>query len=220
MKVFELVKKFVFKHKCLYSLAKTLKNRKSGKCWIENNGYTRLKKDIQGKDNYIKIDNRCTLYDTTFRIRGNNNKIIFENNCWVGENCSFWIEGNNIEIIVGEGSTFTHTVHFCAQEDYSKIIIGKDCIFSNNIIVRTSDSHPIYDLNTNIRINSAKNVILGEHVWIAPNTKIMKGAVVGNGSIIGSDSMVSKTIPDNVLAVGHPAVVVKENIKWTREKVF
>lgn len=60
MKVFELVKKFVFKHKCLYSLAKTLKNRKSGKCWIENNGYTRLKKDIQGKDNYIKIDNRCT----------------------------------------------------------------------------------------------------------------------------------------------------------------
>lgn len=160
------------------------------------------------------------LYDTTFRIRGNNNKIIFENNCWVGENCSFWIEGNNIEIIVGEGSTFTHTVHFCAQEDYSKIIIGKDCMFSNNIIVRTSDSHPIYDLNTNIRINSAKNVILGEHVWIAPNTKIMKGAVVGNGSIIGSDSMVSKTIPDNVLAVGHPAVVVKENIKWTREKVF
>ena len=92
-------------------------------------------------------------------------------------------------------------------------------MFSNNIIVRTSDSHPIYDNKRN-RINPAKSVIIGEHVWIAPNSKIMKGVTIGNGSIIGSDTMVTKSLPDNVLAVGHPAKIVKEDILWTRENLF
>lgn len=71
-----------------------------------------------------------------------------------------------------------------------------------------------------IRINQAKDVIIGEEVWIAPQSIIMKGAKIGDGSIIGSRSFVTKEIPANCLAVGAPAKVVKENIKWTREKLF
>lgn len=93
-------------------------------------------------------------------------------------------------------------------------------MFSNHIIVRTSDSHPIYDMATGNRINPAKDIYIGDHVWIAPDTKIMKGAVIGNGSIIGSNSMVSKEIPANSLAVGMPAKVVKQDIKWTREDII
>ena len=92
-------------------------------------------------------------------------------------------------------------------------------MFSNTIIIRTSDSHPIYN-NQGIRINPAKSIHVGDHVWIAPNSKIMKGVTIGNGSIIGSDTIVTKDIPDNVLAVGHPAKVVKTDIRWTREAIF
>lgn len=111
-------------------------------------------------------------------------------------------------------------VHINAQEENTCIIIGNDCMFSNHIIVRTSDAHPIYDLNSNKRINLPQSILIGDHVWVAPDSKIMKGAEVGNGSIIGSNTLVTKPIPQNSLAVGIPAKVIKENVKWTREDVL
>lgn len=134
--------------------------------------------------------------------------------------CSFWMEGNNITIIIGDNTTFTHTVHFCAQEDNTSIIVGNDCMFANTIIVRTSDSHPIIDIESKQRINPAKNVTIGNHVWIAPHTKIMKGAKIGDNTIIGSNTMVSKEIPSNCLAVGAPAKIVKTGVTWTRDRLF
>ncbi len=217
-----LIKKIIFKSKLLYSVSKSLKEHKgkSSGNKLVNNGLTRLKKDVIGNNNTIEIKPGSKLHDTKIRIRGNNNKIVFEENCYVGSNCSFWMEGNGITIVIGKGTTFTHSVHFCAQEDNTSITIGEDCMFSNNITVRTSDSHPIYNIETGERINNPRNVVLGSHIWIAPNTRIMKGAEIGSGSIIGSDSLVTKKVPENSLAVGHPARVVKEGVRWTREELF
>lgn len=92
-------------------------------------------------------------------------------------------------------------------------------MLSNTIVIRTSDSHPIYN-SSGERINPAKSIHIGNHVWIAPNSKIMKGVTIGNGCIIGSDTMVTKDLPDKVLAVGHPAKIVKTDIYWTREELF
>lgn len=111
-------------------------------------------------------------------------------------------------------------IHINAQENNSKIIIGKDCMFSNHIIIRTSDSHPIIDVKTGERTNPAKNVIIGEHVWVAPNSEIMKGSIIGDGSIIGSQTMTGKQFPNQVLLVGRPAKVVKENVTWTRDDII
>lgn len=182
-------------------------------------GVKQIRKYVIGSNNYMEIGKNCNLLGTEIRVVGNNNLII-KDNCVVGKNSSFWMEGNNITIVIGANTTFTHSVHFCAQEDNSTIIVGEDCMFANTIIVRTSDSHPIYDLTTNKRINLAQNVSIGNHVWIAPNTKIMKGAFIGNNSIIGSNTIVTKEIPENCLAVGAPCKVIKTNVSWTREKLF
>ena len=155
-----------------------------------------------------------------FHILGHNNRIIIGDRWTIGEGCSFWMEGNNITITIGSGTTFTLLCHFNAQENGARIDVGEDCMFSNKIIVRTSDSHPIYDMSSGKRINSPKPVVIGKHVWIAPDSKIMKGAIIGDGCIIGSNTMVSKHIPENSLAVGMPAKVVKEGIKWTREDII
>ena len=40
----------------------------------------------------------------------------------------------------------------------SNLEIGRDCMFSNNVIVRTSDSHAIYDLHINQRLNKTKSI--------------------------------------------------------------
>lgn len=181
----------------------------------------KLRRDIIGKGNIIVIG-KNTVGEGIFnlRIRGNNNKIVIGESCAFGEQCSVWLDGNNCEIIIGDNSTFTWRIEFNAQENNSKIHIGQDCMFSNHIVVRTSDSHPIYSNETGERINNPKDVIIGNHVWIAPNVKIMKGANIGNGVIVGSDTTVAKSIPNNTLCVGRPAKIVKENIRWTRENLF
>ena len=187
---------------------------------IENNGFYKIKKQIRGVNNLLIIGNDCILDNVTIHIIGNNNLIKFDRKVRVGKKCSFWIEGNNCKIIIGEGTTFTQLVHFNAQEDYSEIICGKDCMFSNTIIVRTSDSHAIIDTKSNERINPAKNVVIGNHVWIAPSTTIMKGVNIGSDTIIGSHTLVTKDIPSNVLAVGMPAKIVKEGVTWSREDII
>lgn len=126
----------------------------------------------------------------TIYIRGNNNQLVIGNDCIFGKDCSFRLEGNNIKITIGDKSTFTRSVNFTAQEDGSQIIVG------------------------------AESVFIGKHVWVAPNTKIMKGADIGDGSVIGSDTMINRKTAPRVLVVGMPARVVKENIEWTRDKLF
>lgn len=187
---------------------------------VVNHGYGSYTKMISGYNNKILIGKDTNLVGTSFRIVGNNNTIIIGDNCSIGKGCSFWMEGNNIQITIGGNSTFTQFVHFNAQEEGSVISIGENCMFSNHIIVRTSDSHPIFDLETGKRINPARNVVIGRDVWIAPDSKIMKGAIIGDGSIIGSNTMVSKDIPSNSLAVGMPARVVRSNVRWSREDVL
>ena len=129
------------------------------------------------------------------------------------------MEGDNIIIKIGDKTRFTHTVHFCAQEYGSKIEVGEDCGFSNRIIVRTSDSHEIIDIHTGERINPAKPVLIGSHVWICPGTTIMKGTVIGDYAIIGSNSLVTKEVPPYCLAAGMPAKVLRTGVMRTKKEV-
>ncbi len=187
---------------------------------VQNHGCAKIKTDIIGVGNKVVIGEGTIMDKTKIRFRGNNNTIIIGKDCHVGILCSFWMEGNNITVTIGDKTTFTHSVHFCVQEDNMRVTVGEGCMFSNHITVRTSDGHPIYDADGN-RINMPKSVKIGKNVWIAPDSKIMKGADIGDGAIIGSDSMVgSMPIPPFTLAVGHPAIVVKEKIHWTREQLF
>ena len=209
-----------YKNRFLYSVLAKLFYRRTGKAHFVIRGSARLKKDIQGKDHSVFVAKGCFLEDAVIRIRGERNSLVFGENCMIGPGCSFWMEGNDISVVIGAGTTFTRNVQVNAQEAGSHIEIGEDCMFSNHIIVRTSDSHPIYDLETGVRLNPPQDVKIGDHVWIAPDVKIMKGACIGSGSVIGSNTMVSGEVPENVLAVGYPATVVKEKIRWSREDLF
>lgn len=176
--------------------------------------------DISGGGNSFALKESSMLDDVTIRVRGNNNRIIVGEKCYLGYGCSIWAEGNNITVQIGNKCSFTHNDQICAQEDNSSITIGEDCMFSHHINIRTSDSHLIYSTETNERINFPKDVVVGRHVWIAPNSIIMKGVTIGDGCIVGSNTIVTKNIPSHSLAVGMPAKVVKQNVSWSRIKLF
>ena len=220
-----ILKKIIKNNYCLLQMgggirkiARRLKNKNNH--FQIGPGAVKLQRKIMGSNNNVTIEPGCTIHNLKIQINGNNNQVYIGKNCVIGPKCSIWIEGSNSTVTIGEHTTMTLLCHINCQEDNRKITIGDDCMLSNNIIIRTSDSHPIYDIDTNQRLNPAKDVVIGSHVWIAPKSTIMKGANISNGCIIGSDTMVSKSVPENSLAVGHPAKVVKQNIRWTREKIF
>ena len=217
-----VIKKILKSNYHLYEFAIYINDKicNHNKCNIINNGLIKTTKHIRGRNNLIIIGQNSILERTSIRINGNNNSITIGNNCRIGPNCSFLVEGNNIKIVIGNNCTFTRLIHFCAQENNMEIIIKNDCMFSNNIIIRTSDSHPIYDMETGVRINLPKSISIGNHVWIAPNSTIMKGVTIYDNSIIASNSLVTHDVSSNSLAAGIPAKVIKNNIRWTRENLF
>jgi maltose O-acetyltransferase len=62
----------------------------------------------------------------------------------------------------------------------------------------------------NSREEWAEPVTIGDNVWIGGNTTILPGVTIGSNVTIGAGSVVVKDIPDNCVAVGNPARVIKE----------
>ena len=188
-------------------------------------------KEVKRPPKNVKIrfrgENACVIFSEV-NIKKSFENTFFElnSNCKVNIGSVHHYRAKNLFVYMNSNSELEIGDNFnCAGCSFfigtnSKIKIGKDCMFSNTIIVRTSDSHAIIDTETHKRINPAKNVIIGDHVWIAPSTTIMKGANIGSNTIVGSHTLVTKSIPSNVLAVGMPAKVVKEGVTWSREDVI
>lgn len=194
---------------------------------IHNRGSLRIKKWVLGKDNTMIVGKNSCLNNVILRIQGSHNLIEIENNVILGKNCKIYLFGNHLKLKIGEGTTFTHDDELLVQEDKSMITIGKDCQFSHHINVRTSDAHPIYYSNTNERANKAKDVVIGNHVWVGANVIIQKGAQIGDGCVVGTYSIVNHRIldrnseredavPHDAILAGIPAKIVKSGIYWER----
>lgn len=93
-------------------------------------------------------------------------------------------------------------------------------MFSYEVEVRTGDSHSIIDKHTKKRLNYAKNIEIGNHVWVGAHTKILKGVIIGDNSIVGLGSIVTKSVGSSVIVAGMPAKTVREDISWLRERIY
>jgi carbonic anhydrase/acetyltransferase-like protein (isoleucine patch superfamily) len=90
--------------------------------------------------------------------------------------------------------------------------IGYDCIIAWNVFITDCDWHTIAGKSFQ------QDVFIGDHVWLAVNTSILKGSRIGNGCIVGAHSLVpGTTLPDNCLAAGNPINILKENVAWRRD---
>ncbi len=93
---------------------------------------------------------------------------------------------------------------------WKEIRLGNNVLIGANTIIIDGDGH-------NDRNNShAKAIIIHDNVWIGANCTILKGIEIGKNSIIGANSVVTKNIPENVIAVGNPCLVIGKRINFTR----
>lgn len=184
---------------------------------ISNNGrFTNVEFNIVGNDNEISIGNNTFLNNTLIYIRGDNHRLLIEEDCFFeGE---LWIEDDNCSLIIRKGTSIERA-HLAVTERGSKLEIQQDCMLARHIEIRTGDSHSIIDLQTGKRINQAADILLKEHVWVGAHAKILKGVTIGNNSVIATASLVTSDIPPHTIAGGVPAKVIRENVDWKRERL-
>jgi serine acetyltransferase len=119
--------------------------------------------------------------------RKNDSQILIKDNVWINNNFIIISDGEGIEI-------------------------GEKTLIGINFEVTDSDFH---DLNPKKRTDgtpSTAKVIIGKNVFIGSNVKILKGVYIGDNSVIANGSIVTKSIPTNVVAGGNPCKIIKELI--------
>lgn len=109
------------------------------------------------------------------------------------------------EIVIGDSfgmSSSTITA-------FTSVRIGNDVRIGANCVIMDGDFHL-----DDPRTSAPRPVVIGDNVWLGANVVVMKGVHIGCNSVIGMNSVVTKDIPDNVIAGGNPCKVIKSiNIK-------
>lgn len=166
------------------------------------------------KNNFIINDWNNKIRNSKMTLRGENNKIEIDKNVNL-QKISFEVRGNNNIIEVGEGTILGENTYLILRGNNHKIKIGKNCMFSRNVKLMASDGHKIYVDGQEEEMNG--DIFIGDNVWITDNVTVLKNIKIGNGSVIGINTTVTKSFEDeNVLIVGNPGKITKRNISWEK----
>ena len=121
-----------------------------------------------------------------------------------------------------------HHVHFGSDiyansnltlVDDGHIFVGDKVMFGPNVTIATAN-HPI-DAELRAKgLQYNRDVYIGENTWIGSGVIIVPGVKVGKNVVIGTGSIVTKDIPDNVVAVGNPCRILREVSEHDREYYY
>jgi maltose O-acetyltransferase len=114
------------------------------------------------------------------------------------EECSEIIFGDNVAV----NNAFS-------VECSSKVIIENDVLIGVNCSIIDNDGHDLSIDKRNIESPKTAPVHIHQNVFLGSNVSILKGVTIGKNSIIGNGSIVTKNIPENVMAAGNPAKVIR-----------
>jgi acetyltransferase-like isoleucine patch superfamily enzyme len=106
----------------------------------------------------------------------------------------------NANLTIGNNCGFSGTVIAA----FKKIKIGNNVRCGANALITDSDWHL-----DDPRSGNSADVVIEDNVWIGEGVKVLKGVIIGENSLIGAGSVVTKSIPANVVAAGNPCKVIK-----------
>ncbi len=115
----------------------------------------------------------------------------------------------------------------------NSVSIGDYTAIGPNVTVCDNNNHPVNPIDRLIMQQTAegsyerswlhsdnKPIIIGRNVWIGENARICKGVNIGENAIIAANSVVTKDVPNNAIAAGNPAKIVKTDIDKITKSVF
>lgn len=112
--------------------------------------------------------------------------------------------GKNVHFGNGVYANFNLTM-----VDDCDIFVGNNVLFGPNVTV-SAGTHPIHPELRSKQAQYNIPIHIGNNVWIGANSVILPGVNIGDNSVIGAGSIVTKDIPSNVIAVGNPCRVLRE----------
>lgn len=142
-----------------------------------------------------------------FKFHGPGKLIIGNNvNLWAHKEWNeFFTFDKNAVIKIGDGCRLNGVT----IQSKKSVTIGKNCLIGSAMLIDT-DFHSVnYKHRNDPDFVESKRIIIGDGVWIAGQAVVLKGVQIGDRSVIGFRSLVTKSIPDDVVAAGNPAIVVK-----------
>jgi maltose O-acetyltransferase len=96
----------------------------------------------------------------------------------------------------------------CVFLDCAPITIGDDCQFGPNVQLYTA-SHPLSAKSRRAGVEFAKPITIGRDCWMGGGVIVCPGIAIGDRCVIGAGAVVTKNVPDNSMAVGNPARVIR-----------
>ena len=114
----------------------------------------------------------------------------------------------NAEIKIGNDCGLSGTTIVSA----SSIFIGNRVLIGSNSTLVDTDFHPLDWVERQMNPLNGKSapIIIEDDVFIGMNCVVLKGVRIGRGTVIGAGSVVSKNIPAGCIAVGNPALVIRD----------
>ena len=103
--------------------------------------------------------------------------------------------------------------------DVGKVKIGDNAQIAPNVAIYTA-GHPIHPDSRNSGYEYGIPITIGDNVWIGGNTCILPGVTIGSNVVIGAGSVVTKDLPDNVIAAGNPCRVIREITEADRDYYY
>lgn len=142
-----------------------------------------------------------------------NGEICFEGTANFGTGTRIYV-GKEGKIIIGDNFLVTAKSEICCEK---RVVIGNSVLFSWDILLMDTDSHPIRDRDLKT-INEDKEIIIGNNVWIGCRCTILKGSIIPENSVVASNSLVNRRYENSgSLLGGIPAKVLQTGVVWKRE---
>lgn len=171
--------------------------------------------DLRGSNNTLIIDSGAKLGTLTIEFGCNNAYVRIGPNTGVSPFTGFLRLGEDAKITLGKNVSTTGPC-FISSVEGTTVTLGDDVMIASENEIRADDAHPMFDVHTELRINPAKDITIGNHVWIAKRAVLLGGASMGDGSVLGYGAILKGAIPNNSVAVGSPAKVVRRDVAWER----
>ena len=107
----------------------------------------------------------------------------------------------------------------CTIIDVAPVVIGDNCQMAPNVAIYTA-GHPVHPVSRRSGYEYGIDVTIGNDVWIGGNVVILPGVTVGDNSVIGAGSVVTKDVPPDVIAAGNPCRVIRRITEADRDFYF
>jgi acetyltransferase-like isoleucine patch superfamily enzyme len=124
---------------------------------------------------------------------------------WLGHGCK--VRAHEGEVSIGAKSVLGQE---CTISAYKHVSIGRECIIADRAMLIDFD-HGMVEVERPIREQGIykREVHVGHNVWMGYGACVLRGVTIGDNAVIGTNAVVTRDIPDNAVAAGIPARIIR-----------